>query len=90
MQYRNIHNQKADRNHLEHGLKLAPIACCNNNTLICLSLIHIWQYAMDYIEYHQESKTKQKLLQSLMSKGLSNLLLFEFFLPISHDFIKAF
>ena len=43
------------------------------------------QYAMDYIEYHQESKTKQKLLQSLMSKGLSKELILECFDEIVGD-----
>ena len=43
------------------------------------------QYAMDYIEYHQESKTKQKLLRSLMSKGLSKELILECFDEIVGD-----
>ena len=43
------------------------------------------QYAMDYIEYHQESKTKQKLLQTLMSKGLSKELVLECFDEIVGD-----
>ena len=43
------------------------------------------QSAMDYIEYHQESKTKQKLLQSLMSKGLSKELILECFDEIVGD-----
>ena len=43
------------------------------------------QYAMDYIEYHQESKTKQKLLQSLMSKGLTKELILECFDEIVGD-----
>ena len=43
------------------------------------------QYAMDYIDYHQESKTKQKLLQSLMSKGLTKELILECFDEIVGD-----
>ena len=43
------------------------------------------QYAMDYIEYHQEGKTKQKLLQTLMGKGLSKELILECFYEIVGD-----
>ena len=43
------------------------------------------QYAIDYIEYHQENKTKQKLLQTLMSKGLSKELVLECFDEIVGD-----
>ena len=43
------------------------------------------QYAMDYIEYHQESKSKQKLLQTLQAKGLAKELILECYDEIVGD-----
>lgn len=44
-----------------------------------------YQYARDYIEYHKESKSKQKLTQTLMAKGLSKNLIQECFEEIVGD-----